>query len=406
MRAALALILAVSPATAAAQGANTQAAIERGLYLTRVGDCAACHTVEEEKPYAGDFELPTPFGNIYTSNLTPDPETGLGLWTADDFYRAMHEGIGDEGERLYPAFPYTHFTIVTREDSDAIFAYLQTLEPVRQIVREPDFPWPLSNRTALAGWNLINFEPQPFEPNADKSEAWNRGKYLVEGLAHCSGCHSPRDLTGAEKEGAEAYTGGHAEGWYAPSLRAGNEGEGIGEWSEAALVDYLRYGRNDHSAAFGPMAEVIQKSTQYLEEDDARAIAVYLKDLPDKPEEVEARPEPISQDDPAMQLGQTIYATQCSACHGPEGEGVPGLFAPLAGSSLTHAADPITVIRLIYEGGRSAVTDRYPTPHAMPPFGWKLDDEELAAVTTYIRNSFGNAAPAVEPGAVAELREE
>lgn len=404
MKALLAIAVLSLPASAVAQGGNTQATIDRGLYLTRIGDCAACHTVEDDKPYAGDFELPTPFGNIYTSNLTPDAQTGLGEWTSEEFYRAMTEGVRPNEERLYPAFPYTHFNILTREDSDAIFAYLATLEPVRQIVREPDFPWPLSDRTTLRAWNFLNFDDEDFVNRPDKSPEWNQGKYLVEGLAHCSGCHSPRDITGAEKEGEARYTGGLAEGWYAPSLRAGNGGEGIGAWSAEELAEYLKHGRNRHSAAFGAMAEVVEKSTRYLNETDLAAIVTYLKDLPDEPE-AEPRPDPLAADDERMVAGELIYQTQCAACHGLGGEGVPGIFSPLKGSALTHSADTTTLIRLIEEGGRSVPTDKYPTPHAMPAFGWKLTEGQVADVTTYIRNAFGNAAPAVSAGDVEDIRD-
>ncbi|MFN0262248.1 c-type cytochrome [Tepidamorphus sp. 3E244] len=403
--AALAIAAALFAGPALAQGANTQAAIERGLYLTRVGDCAACHTVEEDKPFAGNFELPTPFGNIYTSNLTPDEDTGLGTWTADDFFRAMTQGVRPDEERLYPAFPYTHFNIVTREDSDAIFAYLRTLEPVRQIVREPDFPWPMSDRTTLRVWNFLNFEEDDFVNKSDKSPAWNRGRYLVEGLAHCSGCHSPRNFTGAEKDGEARFTGGFAEGWYAPSLRQGNGGEGIGDWSAQDLAEFLRHGRNDHTAAFGPMAEVIDKSTRHLKDDDLNAIVTYIRDLPEEPEAAE-RPEPVASDDEQMIAGETIYATQCGACHGQQGEGVPGMFATLKGSSLVHSADTTTLVRLIIEGVRAVPTDKYPTPHAMPAFGWKLTDQDIADVATYVRNAFGNAAPAVAAGDVEDIRKQ
>ncbi|MEQ8700102.1 MAG: c-type cytochrome [Bauldia litoralis] len=405
MRALLVAVMLLPPLQAAAQGANTQAAIDRGLYLTRVGDCAACHTVAADKPYAGDFELPTPFGNIYTSNLTPDVETGIGHWTQDDFYRALTEGVRPDGERLYPAFPYTHFNIVTRADSDAIFAYLRTLEPVRQVVRAPDFIWPLSDRTAVRAWNFLNFDDdETLAARPEKSPEWRRGRYLVEGLAHCSSCHSPRDITGAELEGEDSYTGGLAEGWYAPSLRAGNGGEGIGAWTAEDLGEFLKHGRNRHSAAFGPMAEVVAKSTRYLSENDLAAVVAYLKDLPDEPEP-EPRPDPLAADDPQMASGELIYQTQCAACHGMDGEGVPGLFGALKGSALAHSADPTTLVRLIVEGVRSVPTDKYPTPHAMPPFGWKLSGENVADVATYVRNAFGNAAPAVSLDDVDDIWE-
>ncbi|MBC8035986.1 MAG: c-type cytochrome [Rhizobiales bacterium] len=376
--------------------------VQRGLYLTRAGDCVACHTVDPEKPYAGNFSLETPFGDIYTANLTPDRQTGIGTWTPDDFFRAMTTGREKDGSRLYPAFPYTHFTIITREDSDAIFAYLQTLEPVNERVREPDFMWPLNWRFVTWGWNLINFEPQAFTPESNKPDEWNRGKYLVEGLAHCAMCHSPKNMLGAEKDGEDSFTGGDVEGWWAPSL-TGDKRDGLGTWTKQQLVDFLKYGRNEKSAAFGPMADVIKHSTRHLRDEDLAAIAAYIKDLPARAQSEEnANGEPVESS--AQRVGAEIYAAQCSACHAPGGEGVPTMFAPLKGSALAQSANPLTIIRLILEGGQTAVSDKYPTPHAMPSFAWKLTDDEIAAVATYVRNSFGNRAPAVSAGEVAEIR--
>ncbi len=401
------MILAAIPLAmpALAQDQNTWSSVQRGLYLTRMGDCEACHTVEGGEWMAGGFGLPTPFGVIYSANLTPDEETGIGAWSADDFYRAMNEGISHDESRLYPAFPYTNFTVVTREDSDAIFAYLQTIEPVRNRIPEPEIPFPLDIRTSMRGWNLLFFDERDFEPAPEKSELWNRGKYIVEGLAHCSACHSPRNLLGAQQGGAASYTGGHAEGWYAPSLRDTGPHEGIGEWSDDDLAAFLKTGRNGRTAAIGPMAEVVQKSTQYLTDEDIAAIVAYIRDLPfDEPEIGD--PEPLAESDGIMIAGGEIYATQCAACHGIEGEGVERMFGALAGSSLAQATDPTSLVHIILKGARSAVTDAYPTPHAMPAFDWKLTDEEVAQVATFVRNAFGNAAPAVNPGEVSEIRDE
>ena len=403
-RSLLALPLIALGAPVPAQDANTWSTLQRGLYLFRVGDCAACHTVDEDRPMAGGLGLPTPFGTIYAPNLTPDDATGIGEWSADDFHVAMTEGIRPDGKRLYPAFPYTHFTYVTRDDTDAIYDYLNSLDPVMNRVPDPEIPWPLSVRTAMRGWNLLFFDDDAdFQPVEDKSDEWHRGRYLTEGLAHCSACHSPRNLLGAEKEGAASYTGGVIEGWFAPSLRSTEGGEGIGEWSEDDLVAFLREGRNGHTAAFGPMAEVVEKSTRWLTDEDVTAIATYIKDLPFEAPEV-ADHEPLDEDDPKMQAGREIYAVQCAACHGIEGEGVENQFGRLAGSSLAQSENPLTVVRMILEGARAVPTDEYPTPHAMPAFDWRLSDEDVAAVSTYVRNAFGNAAPPVTPETVADVR--
>ena len=394
-------LLAAGPV--AAQDANTWSTVKRGLYLTRVGDCEACHTVAGQPSYAGNRALPTPFGTIYSANLTPDPDTGIGDWNADTFFRALDQGVGEDGERLYPAFPYTHFTYVTREDSDAIFAYLQSLDPVRNEIRVPELPPLIGMRASMRAWNLLNFEEKDFVPDPEKSADWNRGRYLVEGLGHCSACHSPRNLIGAEKQGSARYTGGMAEGWFAPSLRAEGR-DGIGDWPETELKAFLKHGRNDRTAAFGPMAEVIDKSTRWMTDADISAVVAYLRDLPVDAEEEADREEAARPDDTVMTLGAEIYATQCAACHGPKGEGVKGMFATLAGSSLVHSRNPTTLIRAVLDGAKAVPTDRYPTPFAMPPFHWKLSDAEVAATLTYVRNAFGNSASAVTEEAVADLR--
>ncbi|WP_420566363.1 c-type cytochrome [Thalassobaculum sp.] len=399
----VALIGLLAPAPAASQDANTWSTVKRGLYLTRVGDCEACHTVAGQPAYAGNRALPTPFGTIYSANLTPDPDTGIGDWDSDTFFRALDEGVGKDGKRLYPAFPYTHFTYVTREDSDAIFAYLQSLDPVRNEIREPDLPPLIGMRTSMRAWNLLNFEEKDFAPDPEKSPQWNRGRYLVEGLGHCSACHSPRNLTGAEKRGGARYTGGMAEGWFAPSLRSTGP-DGIGDWSAEDLKTFLKHGRNDRTAAFGPMAEVIDKSTRWMTDADISAVVAYLRDLPVEAEDDAERAEGERPDDTVMALGGEIYASQCAACHGPDGEGVTGMFATLAGSSLVHARNPTTLIRLVLDGAKAVPTERYPTPFAMPPFHWKLSDAEVAATLSYVRNAFGNSAGPVTEEAVADLR--
>lgn len=403
MRVLAAALLALAAGVSAAAGQdNDWSVIQRGLYLARVGDCAACHTVDGGQPMAGGYPLDTPFGTIPSANLTPDDLTGIGLWNADEFYRALNEGRSRDGSRLYPAFPYTHFTVTSREDADAIFAYLDTLEPVRNRVPEPDLIWPLGWRFLMAGWNLLNFEPRAFAPEADRSPAYNRGKYLVEGLAHCGMCHSPKTMLGAEQDGDDRFGGGLAEGWWAPSLRGGR-GNGIGDWTKEQLIAFLKHGRNERSIAFGPMADVVEHSTRHLTDSDLDAIATYIKEMPGSAV-VERRAEAVTLADDVRSLGALVYATQCSACHGPDGEGIPHMLPPLHNSSFAQATNPLSVVRLILEGGAAAVTDRYPTRHAMPAFDWKLTDREVAAVASFVRNSFGNRAPAVSANDVAAIR--
>ncbi|HEX2652282.1 MAG TPA: c-type cytochrome [Xanthobacteraceae bacterium] len=373
--------------------------IERGRYLSAAGDCQACHTTEGGKPFAGGRPLPTPFGTIYTANITPDDQTGIGGWTNDQFFRALHQGVGADGKNLYPAFPYPWYTKVTREDSDAIKAYLSTLEPVKN--RRPDntLAWPLNYRIVMEGWNTLFFNEGVFKPDTSKSAQWNRGAYLVEGLGHCGACHTPTNVLGASKKDS-FLEGGKLQEWYAPSL-AGDLRSGLGSWSSDDIVTFLKTGRNSHSTAYGPMSEVITFSTSKLTDDDLGAIATYLKDLPAgdsnvKPAEVNAN---------LMQTGQAIFVDNCAACHRSNGEGVPGMFPSLKGDANVQSSDPTTVVRLILNGAHAAVTDARPTPFSMPAFGWKLNDDQIAALVNYVRNSWGNASPNVAASDVKSLRQ-
>jgi len=395
--AALAGVLIGDPLPAHAQD-NSFAQVERGRYAVATGNCQGCHTIPGEEPFAGGRGLDTPFGTIYTPNLTFEPETGLGLWSKDDFWRAMHEGVARDGSKLYPAFPYPHFTKMPRDEVDAIYDYLATLPPVRKEKPENELPFPLNWRFALTFWNWMFFEPGEFEPDPDKSEQWNRGAYLVEGPGHCAGCHTDKNLAGADKEDRH-LKGGNLENWAAPDIRGGQHG-GLEHWSEDDIVEFLRAGRNAHTAAFSTMKEVIELSTQHLVDDDLRAIAVYLKDLEsDQPDAVD---EP---DANVMAAGEAIYFDNCSACHVSDGSGVPRFFAPIAGSGKVNNPDATTVIRVILEGARAVPTETHPSPLTMPAFNWKLTDEQIAAVATYVRSSWGNAAAPVSADDVTSLRE-
>lgn len=400
MRAAVALsILAVAASVAPAASQETvYTQVERGRYALVTGNCQGCHTVPGEEPFAGGRGLETPFGTIYTPNITFDEETGLGRWTRDDFWQAMHEGKAPDGTRLYPAFPYAHFSKMPRDEVDAIYDYLSTLPHIRKEKPENALPWPLSWRASLAGWQWMFFEPEPFQPRTDKSDQWNRGAYLVEGPGHCAGCHTEKNLAGADKE-SRHLMGGQLENWAAPDIRGGANG-GIAHWSEDDIVEFLKAGRNSHTAAFSIMSEVIEFSTQHMVDEDLRAIAVYLKDL-----EGEERDAPATPSDAVMQAGAAIYFDNCSACHVSDGSGVPRFFAPLAGSGKVNNEDATTVVRVILEGARAVPTKVYPSPLTMPAFNWKLSDEQIAAVATYVRASWGNRGEPVSASDVGALRE-
>ena len=386
---------------AAAQGTSFPQ-IERGRYLTRAGDCASCHTAPGGKAFAGGLGIQTPFGVIYSMNLTPDRETGIGNWSKEDFYNAMHRGIDDEGQRLYPAFPYPWFTKLSRSDVDAIKAYLDVLEPVKQQNRSTGLPWPLSWRMSMVGWNLLFFNEGEMKPDAAKSAEWNRGAYLVEGAGHCAACHTPKNMLGASKSGQALQGGDAGEHWFAPSL-SGDLRDGIGGWSVTDIVAYLKTGSNDKSATAGAMTDVVRNSTQYLSDADLKAIAVYLKDMPAVASKKEAKTTaPLASD--ALARGEALYVDNCTGCHMADGGGIAKVFPPLKASAAIQAASPGTAIHVVMEGAKMAAPATKPTGLTMPGFAGKLNDGEIAAVVNYIRNAWGNRAPMVSVGSVAEVR--
>lgn len=373
--------------------------VTRGRYLVTAGDCIACHTADHGKPFAGGRPIETPFGTIYSPNITPDRETGIGTWSGDDFYRALHTGVGPDGTRLYPAFPYPYFTKMPRDDVLAMWAYLGTLEPVHEPRRPVDLAWPLNHRFLMHGWNWIFFDEGTYEPDPEKSAEWNRGAYLVQGPEHCGACHTPKNLAGGDST-SRTLEGGQIQNWFAPKL-TDEERTGIGTWTVDELVEYLKTGRNSHSGATGLMAEVITHSTSRLTDADLHAIAVYVKSKEG------SEPEPSDKPSQAVtDAGHAIFSDSCAACHQANGAGVPHMFPPLAKNANVQSKNPTSVIRVILEGARTVATDERPTPSTMPAFDWKLTDEEVAAVASYVRNAWGNVAPAVAAGDVRALRRE
>lgn len=371
--------------------------LRRGRYLAIAGDCVSCHTRAGGGPFNGGRGLPTPFGTIYTPDITGDRSTGLGNWTSDQFFRAMNNGRGADGDHLYPAFPFPHFTLISRQDSDAILAYLKSVPGTPYTKPANRLPFPVDLRISAAAWQTLFFRDRRFQRDASKSEAWNRGAYLVEGLGHCGSCHTPKNLLGAEDRSRDLQ-GAKLNNWVAPDLTS-NARTGLGRWTIADIVEFLKTGRNAHSNAAGSMAEVISYSTSQLSDEDLNAMAVYLKS---RPSSSASKPSAPSED--AINAGKALYFDACTACHYARGQGSPGLFPPLAGSAVSQQADPTTVIHLILTGGRAAPTPNRPSPIAMPAFDWKLSDREIANVATYIRNSWGNVADPVSADDVAKLR--
>jgi mono/diheme cytochrome c family protein len=373
------------------------ALLKRGKALTDAGDCVACHTAEKGKPFAGGRPVETPFGTIYSANITPDTATGIGNWTSDDFYRAMHEGVDPAGHRLYPAFPYPYFTKLTREDVEAIRVYLRTLDPVKNTPRANDLIWPLNYRVFLRGWNWMFFDAGTFAPDPHKSAVWNRGAYLVEGPGHCGACHTPKNIFGADKKD-QRLAGGQLQNWFAPRITNAAR-RGIGSWQKDEIVEYLKTGRNAHSGATGLMAEVVADSTSKMSKEDLEAIATYLKDTPGSNEGSSDKPSAA-----VMPAGEAIFKDSCAGCHQSNGEGVGRMFPPLKANANAQSADPTTVLRVILNGAQTVATDARPTPVAMPAYRWKLSDAQIAAVASYVRNAWGNSAPAVSKDDVKSER--
>jgi mono/diheme cytochrome c family protein len=380
-----------------AAGARPEQVI-RGQYLAAVGDCVGCHTVRGREPFAGGLEMRTPFGSLFTPNITPDQQHGIGAWSADDLWRAMHDGRGKNGALLYPAFPYTNYTKVTREDSDAIHAYLMTVKPVAEPSREHALRFPYNQRELLAGWRALYFKPGVYQNDPSQSVEWNRGAYLVEGLGHCNACHAQRNLLGAVTKDDD-YSGGliPLQNWYAPSLTSSHEA-GLGGWEMKDIVDLLRTGVSARGAAVGPMAVVVQNSLQEMTQTDLQAMATYLKAHSEqRPHEPWTAGPQVSKAQVAslMDTGALIYKERCASCHGDDGLGVPRVYPPLAGNQAVRLKNPINAVRIVLNGGFPPSTEGNPRPYGMPPFYHELSDEQVAAVVTYIRQSWGNTASPV-----------
>ena len=391
-----------SPPSAQAAAAATSASVSKGAYLARVGNCVACHTRRGGAEFAGGRGIPTPFGTVYASNLTPDDETGLGRWTRDDFWRALHNGRSRDGRLLYPAFPYPNYTELRREDSDALFDYFRTLAPVRAAPREHEVRFPYDRQPAVAVWRALYFRPGVYEPDPRRPAEWNRGAYLVRGLGHCGACHASRNPLGAAPE-SDTLGGGliPMQGWYAPSLASRREA-GLQDWPIEDIAALLTTGISPRASVLGPMAEVVYRSTQHLSADDARAIAAFLKSLPDPYRDV-AVPGIDAPPAARMERGRAIYDERCVDCHGRSGEGYAGRYPALAGNRAVLLANPANPVRAVLSGGFPPGTAGNPRPFGMPPFAPFLNDDEIAAVVTYVRNAWGNRASAVDDWQVARL---
>jgi mono/diheme cytochrome c family protein len=406
------VIFAIATILAAATNAGAQSAggargdaVSRGEYLARAGDCIACHTAPEGKLFAGGRAMPTPFGTLYSTNITPDPETGIGSWTADQFYTMMHTGHSPNLGLLYPAMPFASYTKVTREDSDAIYAFLKSVPAVRQQNRPHDLRFPYNNRALIIGWRTLFFNEGEYKYNPQQSAEWNRGAYLVEGLGHCGMCHTPINALGGSSE-SQAFQGGliPMQNWYAPSLTSNKEA-GLGDWSIEDIVDLLRTGISARGAVYGPMAEVVYNSLQYLSPEDIQAMAIYLKSIGQNTPPPKATSNvPSAEGSLLLSLGKTVYEQHCASCHGKNGEGMAPNYPPLAQNQSIQMESAVNPIRMVLNGGYPPGTADNPRPYGMPPFAQTLSDNEVAAVVTYIRVSWGNHGTPVSAGDANKLR--
>ena len=335
----------------------------------------------------------TPFGAVYASNLTPDKTTGIGAWNADAFYRAMNEGRSRDGHLLYPAFPYPNISLTTREDSDAIYAFLMNrVTPVTRENTAHTLRFPFNNQLALAAWRVLYFKPGAYQPDSTQNASWNRGAYLVQGLAHCGACHSTRNALGAPIAG-HVYDGAMMplNDWYAPSLTARNEAS-VADWEIAQISAWLKHGISERGTALGPMAEVVYQSTQHLRDDDAQAMATYLRALAPSATPLTTN---AATSRKADAQSEKLYVDHCSKCHGDKGEGKPGAFPALAGNRAVTMANTTNLIHVVLSGGFAPATTGNPRPHGMPPYYHQLSDAEIAKLLTFVRSSWGNDAAAV-----------
>jgi mono/diheme cytochrome c family protein len=357
----------------------------------------ACHTAPGGQPFAGGLAIKTPFGDIVSSNITPDPETGIGGIDGGVFNRAIRDGIGIKGQRLYPAMPYNHYALLTDQDVADLKAYLDTVPAVRHHVDTNGLPFPFNIRQLMAGWNLLFFHTREFKPEPTQTPQWNRGNYLVNGLGHCASCHTGKNLLGGDT--LSFLRGGAADGWNAPSL-ANAPGIGLAHWSDQDIVDYLKTGSNAHAVAAGPMDEVVRNSTSRMAEEDLRAMAAYLKSLPGKSVENTA----LTMNASAMADGRQVYESHCAACHTVRGKGLNSVISPLAGNAAVQSKAPLTVLHAVLQGIKPVKWDPQAERANMPGFASRLDDAQIAALATYIRNSWGNAAPQVSVNEVRDAR--
>jgi alcohol dehydrogenase (quinone), cytochrome c subunit len=408
------LALALSLPSLAHAAANDDPLVSRGAYLAKAGDCVACHSAPKGKPFAGGLPMTTPMGKIYTTNITPDPDTGIGKWSEEDFEKALRQGVAKDGHNLYPAMPYTSYAKVRDDDVKALYAYfMKGVAPVNQPNRPSDIPFPLNMRWPLKFWNMVFLDKGVYRDKDGHDVAWNRGAYLIQGLGHCSACHTPRGIAFQEKaldeSGSAWLTGGVLDGWFASNL-TGEQNVGLGRWSDADLTTFLKTGANAHATAFGSMTDVINHSTQGMNDQDLAAMSAYLKSLPaaggtNAPAYAyDPKATAALLQRPASDAGAKVYTAYCMHCHGVDGHAFAPLLAPLAGNPNVLEKDASSLINVTLNGTGDLVIQGIPAAYPMPKYAPVLNDQQIADVLTFIRAGWNNGAPAVGAAEVAKLR--
>ncbi|WP_237858544.1 c-type cytochrome [Pseudomonas sp. PGPR81] len=386
------------------------ALVSRGEYVARLSDCVACHSLPDGKPFAGGLEMATPLGAIHATNVTPDPATGIGHYSLADFDRAVRHGVAPGGRRLYPAMPYPSYAKLSDDDVRALYAFfMKGVQPAQQANIPSDIPWPLNMRWPIALWNGVFAADEPYAAKPAQDAVWNRGAYIVQGPGHCGSCHTPRGLAFNEKaldEGGKPFLAGALlDGWYAPSLRD-DHNTGLGRWSEAQIVQFLKHGRNQHAVVYGSMTEAFNNSTQFMSDDDLAAIARYLKSLPADPQRDGApwQYQAVSAGERLNSPGAHTYVTRCATCHGLDGKGQAEWMPPLAGATSALAKENASAINITLNGSQRIVAAGLPDAYRMPAFREQLSDQEIAQVLSFVRSTWGNHGGAVDAQAVSKLR--
>ena len=391
---AAAAMLALAPTAARADDL-----IAKGQYLARAADCVSCHTAPGGLPYAGGRAFQLPFGVLYSPNITPDPKTGIGGYSDDDWVRVLHDGVAAGGRHLYPAMPYASYAKMSREDALAIKAYLMSLAPVVATAPQNQMKFPYSQRWLMVGWNLFNNPGKELKPDASKPANWNRGAYLVEALGHCGECHTPRNFMQGLKD-AKAFAGADVEGWHAYNLTS-DKNAGLGTWSDAELAQYLSTGHADgHGAASGPMAEAIENSLRFLTPDDIHAMVAYLKSIPAQPDGPPAVAPKAAPPAPNL-AGAHLFVQACTGCHLPDGAGRQSPWAALAGAHSTGDVTGTNMVQILAHGSQMQTAEGQVFMHS---FTGGYTDVELAAIANYAIGQFGGRQGRVMPQQIKAAR--